>query len=576
MIMIFLKKFALIIYVSLGIVASGWCTEPIHIATDFKYSPIGKQVEILLDSSHQLSFTDLQSDKYENSFEPHKSEIFKYGLNSDVLWLRFKLRHKNPGTLILAVDNHFPYVNLYLPEKNHSTISYKKIMLGYLQINPATDLHYRYPTFKLPQDLPKNHYIFIKIQPFSSFNHAALNFKLFIENQDNYIKRTWSEIFFFSLIFGVLCSIILYNLFLSFILKDNIYYVYITYICFTLIYILFRSGFNVIICFPQLTIFTVPAAAVALALGFMFSRSFLNSKEHCLVLDKLLQGIIGCCLLVLLSVSLGFPKFGNILMHALGFGSFLMIAAGIQRLYQGYLPARYYLIAWTIPAFATVILGMVGFGIVPKNFITTNALAIAITLEAILLSMALGDRISLLRKEKNALQKRERRLKKISITDELTGLYNKRLFSNKFFAEIESCKQASQALSLMILDVDHFKGFNDTYGHATGDKILKQLGKIIMKNIRDHDIACRYGGDEFSIILPLANIEEALQVAERLRKNFEDHIFQTDSGRKISATISIGIAQLSNNEDKDSLFQKTDKALYQAKNNGRNQVVASE
>ncbi len=569
------KKIVLIIFFILAVATQGWCLEAIDISDDFKFAAIGEQMEIFLDATHGVTLSDLRSSKFDDSFQPHRSESFTFGINENVLWLRFRLKNRHSKPLILAIDKSFAYVDFYLPKATATTISYNKVKLGYQQKGMDTNPIYRYPVYQLPLDLPEDQYIFIRIQPFSRYNHGALNFKAFLEVQNTYIKRTWMEISFYSIVFGVLVSVIFYNLFLSFILKDKIYYIYIGYVSFILIYIFVRSGLNAIIGFPRAANITVQSVAIAFALGFVFSRSFLNSREHCRILDKLLQGMIACAFLVILTIALGYPKYGNVLMHILGLGSFLAIATGIQRLYQGYLPARYYLIAWSMPALAALVLGMVGFGIIPKNFVTINALPLASTVEAVLLSMALGDRFYILRKEKRALQKRERRLKELSITDELTGLYNKRWFSNKISVEIENSKESSQPLSLMVLDVDHFKKFNDAYGHALGDKVLSQLGRIITSSVREQDIACRYGGEEFSIILPLTNIEKAVQVAERLRQNFAAHHFRTDSGEETSATISIGVAELSNGGDEKTLFERADRFLYQAKNRGRNQVVSS-
>ncbi len=570
-----LKKIVLTLFFILGVATQGWCIEAINISDDFKFTPIGGQIEIYLDATHGVTLSDLRSNKYDDSFVPHRSENFTYGINDNVLWLRFRLKNRHSKPLVLAIDKPFAYVDFYLPKATPAAITYNKVKLGYQQKDIDTNLLYRYPVYQLPVDLPENQFIYIRIQSFSRYNHGSLNFKAFLEVQNNYIKRTWIEISFFSIVFGVLASVIFYNLFLSLILKDKIYYIYIGYVSFILIYIFVRSGLNAIIGFPQAANITVQSVAIAFALGFVFSRSFLNSREHCRILDKLLLGMIACAFLVILTIALGYPKYGNILMHILGFGSFLAIATGIQRLYQGYLPARYYLIAWTMPALAALVLGMVGFGIIQKNFVTINALSIASTVEAILLSMALGDRFYILRKEKRALQKRELRLKELSITDELTGLYNKRWFSNKISAEIENSQESSQPLSLMVLDVDHFKRFNDAYRHALGDKVLNQLGKIITASVREQDIACRYGGEEFSIILPSTDLKKAVQVAERLRQNFAADIFRTDSGEETRATISIGVAELSNGGDEKTLFEKADRFLYKAKDRGRNQVVSS-
>ena len=201
-------------------------------------------------------------------------------------------------------------------------------------------------------------------------------------------------------------------------------------------------------------------------------------------------------------------------------------------------------------------LSLVGLGVLPKKFFIFNFMAIGSMLEAVLLSTALGDRIRVLRQEKRELQKKERRLIELSITDELTGLFNKRWFSSKIQSEIRHSKRVSHPLSLIILDVDRFKDFNDTYGHAAGDKVLAKLGAIIIEGLREGDIGCRYGGEEFAVILPATDIDKAFGVAERLRRRFESSDIDIDSGKKVHSPSASGRASLRLEKTKASCLKK--------------------
>ena len=127
-------------------------------------------------------------------------------------------------------------------------------------------------------------------------------------------------------------------------------------------------------------------------------------------------------------------------------------------------------------------------------------------------------------------------------------------------------------------DIDFFKSVNDTYGHAAGDLVLKTVSRIIKLQLRDYDIAGRYGGEEFAILLPFTKLEEAKMVAERLRKAVENKkidiskINTESSEKNISVTISLGVAEYSKENSEETLLQNADKALYKAKENGRNRV----
>jgi diguanylate cyclase (GGDEF)-like protein len=124
-----------------------------------------------------------------------------------------------------------------------------------------------------------------------------------------------------------------------------------------------------------------------------------------------------------------------------------------------------------------------------------------------------------------------------------------------------------------MLDIDFFKKFNDTYGHATGDAVLRTTANVIKSQLREYDIPSRYGGEEFCILLPQTNIEEAKVDAERLRSAVEQEEVEIEGGQKIHLTISIGLAELDIKDMPDDLYMKADRALYEAKEGGRNRVV---
>jgi len=158
-------------------------------------------------------------------------------------------------------------------------------------------------------------------------------------------------------------------------------------------------------------------------------------------------------------------------------------------------------------------------------------------------------------------------------TDGLTGLYNHRYFQVRLQEELRRIKRNKSKLSLMMLDIDNFKNYNDTNGHPQGDWVLKELADILIQSVRAIDIVSRYGGEEFSVILPDTDSEDAFSVAERIRKNIEQSYFQVNGCDDKSITVSIGIACYPHQvSGKEELIKKADQALYQAKRQGRNQV----
>jgi diguanylate cyclase (GGDEF)-like protein len=170
------------------------------------------------------------------------------------------------------------------------------------------------------------------------------------------------------------------------------------------------------------------------------------------------------------------------------------------------------------------------------------------------------------------------KIERISQHDGLTGLYNHRMFQEKLRQEISRLGRTLKPLSLIMLDIDHFKQYNDNFGHQAGDAVLKELSNIISGQSRCHtiDTCCRYGGEEFAIIMPELELQQAVTVANRLKKAVEDSVFIiTDTKRESKVTISIGVAWVAGSGDvtPEELVKKADDALYLSKRNGRNQVT---
>jgi two-component system cell cycle response regulator len=165
----------------------------------------------------------------------------------------------------------------------------------------------------------------------------------------------------------------------------------------------------------------------------------------------------------------------------------------------------------------------------------------------------------------------------MAVTDPLTGLHNRRYMVRHLETLMASAAQTGKSISFLIIDVDHFKAVNDTHGHAAGDDVLRALAARIGSNIRAMDMACRYGGEEFVVIMPETEGAEALRVAERLRHSAEAMPFKIGNlPGELHLTVSIGIAGLESPADTaEALLERADQALYRAKHEGRNRVVAA-
>lgn len=163
-----------------------------------------------------------------------------------------------------------------------------------------------------------------------------------------------------------------------------------------------------------------------------------------------------------------------------------------------------------------------------------------------------------------------RDLKKLAIVDELTQLYNSRHFYELLSSEVYRFNRYQRPLSLLMMDIDHFKNYNDTYGHLEGDRILSDIGGMIRKSLRAMDTAYRYGGEEFMVILPETGAKEAITVAERIHDEIRE--IKNDGLRSGSITMSSGVTEYAYGETIYNFIRRVDKAMYLSKENGRDMI----
>ncbi|WP_299786746.1 GGDEF domain-containing protein [uncultured Shewanella sp.] len=173
-------------------------------------------------------------------------------------------------------------------------------------------------------------------------------------------------------------------------------------------------------------------------------------------------------------------------------------------------------------------------------------------------------------------------LKQENITDSLMEIFNRRYLDRRLNDETERAINYSHPLSIFLIDIDHFKQINDSYGHQIGDQVLKYIAQLLKRSIRESDVLARYGGEEFVVILPRTQVSTSYQLAERLRHLVADYVLtlpkEADKDSlSLAVTVSVGVAGLTPDcKNSHCLIEKADKALYQAKQSGRNRVVMSE
>lgn len=188
---------------------------------------------------------------------------------------------------------------------------------------------------------------------------------------------------------------------------------------------------------------------------------------------------------------------------------------------------------------------------------------------------ALEDRLTMSKNEISNLQQSLEAIRAESLTDPLTGLGNRKYFDRMIGMAVQSALASGEPLSLLLFDIDHFKSFNDSYGHLTGDQVLRLVGLSLKQTIKGQDITARYGGEEFAVVLPNTALRQALTVADHIRRAvMAKELKKKSTGEMLGrVTISVGVSMLKQGDDTDALIERADACLYAAKRNGRNRVI---
>lgn len=531
-------------------------------------------MKILSDPDGQLTVNDVISPRYSSKFRPVETRAIHLEPGM-TLWLRWSLTGPSAGGYqrlpwILEVANaNADEVDFYLPDGSGG--AYIKKSAGALrELSLRERKHPHFIFYIWPEaTVFRTYYLRIK-------SHAFIAVPVRLWTEKSFLEKTQADTFVNGLIFGVLISMALYNLFLFLSLRERLFALYVGFTLSLTVFLACLNGrMTMLIDSGAGNTFIILWLSLGLTWLFVcgFAKSFLATKRSMPKIHHLWTFCQGLALLLMVFGLLRLNHFANVLAQVLGLlGPVSAFIAGMIRFSQGYRPARYFLLAWTLFLVSVVFFVLSEMSVLPLYAPGSLLMALGSAMEALLLSFALADRIRMLRQEKDALAESRARYREASITDGLTSLFNLRHFNRSLEKEVRYARELDRPLSLLMLDVDDFKHFNDTHGHQQGDEVLRRLAQIMRSCARNSDLAARYGGEEFTLVLPHTDAADAKNVAQRIRSQFEQEIFVVGDNSGVHATVSIGLAQLGTDETAGQLIQRADKALYQAKRQGKNMV----
>lgn len=540
-----------------------------------------------------------------------------FGYGTDIYWFRLTLDNAASRAVRTFLEIGYPVLDRIEVYINPMTEDAKSLVLGDKQ--PFSERPIDHRNFIVPLDLAAGEQtrVFLRVKTTSS-----MQVPLVWWDRDSFYSAEQSRTMFEGIYYGIVLVMVLYNLFVFMAVGERSFLHYVGYITAMPLFLASLHGVAFQYLWPGATWWNDQSIIVFLNLavlfGGTFSVRFINvTRENHPRFNRWAVAVImaaGTLAVAGLLIPYRLLILPTILVAFVGCTT--MLTLSILRWYKRDPAARYYTLAWVFMLFGGIVLALSKFTVLPRNLLTENATQVGSALGVILLSLALADRLDrekrrafqaqqrLLREERKARMAQEKSLQvqreanslleervhartrdleslneqllELSATDALTGLKNRGYFDRTFQSAVVRAFRYQEQLSLLVLDIDHFKKFNDTYGHLVGDDCLKMVAQCIRRHVtRPEDLAARYGGEEFVVLLPDTPVDGAIRVAERIRADIEATAFRV-SGEVLHLTVSAGVCSVSPEKadaTKD-IFNWADEALYEAKGEGRNRVVA--
>lgn len=461
-------------------------------------------------------------------------------------------------------------------------------------------IRYRHPNFRI--DLPPGQPVelLLRVQSQSSMQVPLVL----------YTPRAFAELlrdaqFSTGLYYGIVLALLIYNLVLWLMLRDSSYFWYLLHVSAFGLVLFTLNGYGFEYLWPEWPWMADAAVPLSICLALigmqLFSRSFLELRERWPVGNAISLGISAFFgVLAIIATQVEYHVVTPLASKAVLLGLVWIIVAAIVMLRRGYKPARLFLLAWALFLVGTAMFTLLAFGLVPRNFWTLNGVQIGSAMEMLLLSLALGSRYAGLRVEnirivQEANEQLERsvidrtkqlrttmaqlgeanvQLREYSQRDPLTGVYNRGHFHEAFKQALDARKDDGKPLALLLLDLDHFKQINDTYGHLAGDDCLRHAARCVEEVVSTRGgLVARFGGEEFVAVLPATDAKAALQVAEAVRQRIQQAPVATrNHSIRMSASIGVHTVDVSRETVPEEVIRIADEALYRAKDDGRNCV----
>ncbi|MFC5301407.1 sensor domain-containing diguanylate cyclase [Azospira restricta] len=396
---------------------------------------------------------------------------------------------------------------------------------------------------------------------------------IYLTTPEAHAERRQAHGYRYGFLYGYLLALMGYNLLLFLGLRDRRHLAYAAFIALFVATNLAYTGHGYAYLWPDsptVQRWVIPILMVLYATaGLVFARHFLDTpkafpRTHralAAATAGFLAALAAACLLFADQAAAILVAFVAVILFSLA-----MPALGIMAVRGRHRYSRYFLFATVASTVGTAVTTLSVLGLIPFSAFGFQAVEIGMVIDATLLALALGSRF-------RAIQAERQSAERLAARDPLTDLYNRRSFLELARPLWSGTRRHGHELSLIMVDIDHFKTINDTYGHAAGDDAIIAVARVLTDSVRAEDIVARWGGEEFLVLLPETPLDAAVALAERLRAGIADARIAM-GGQDVRLTASLGVAASGDKESLDRLITEADHFLYQSKHSGRNQVSA--
>ncbi len=559
---------------------------------------LGRHMDYLVDPGSSLSVhAAMQSPDWHQNQRNYPT----FGYTQATYWAYIKIADGSPAKMNRLLEIGYPvlnHVDVWIWSQGQLLQHYA---LG--DSLPFAQRPYAHRNFVLPLSWNPGQSLGILLR---IRTQSAMQIPLTLWTPERFHQHDQTDLLLLGIYYGVILCMLLYNLFLFFSLRERSGAYYVVWVGGMLMFMMTLNGIAFQYLWPNAPVWNNQALVFFLGISVLFAILFTSEflQLHTLKISWIHSILKALTILAALAAAGAF-----LLPYSLGIhlsigtaviGIFCSFIVAFLRWRQGFSTARYYVLAWSFVMVGGAILAANKLGYIDRNLFTENATQMGSALEVLLLSFALGERVNQERKLREAAQhqsfvaQREanlelerkvdertqelseanRRLIEISVTDALTGISNRRHFDERLALEIKRALRGGYGLALLIIDIDHFKRVNDTYGHPAGDEVLRQIAQTLSQHVRrDTDTLARFGGEEFCVLLPNTDLQGLERVAAALRIQIEKLHINLPGQPVLQITISLGGSHLpviQHQEDGQMLLASADAALYQAKHDGRN------